>query len=394
MTRKHVQKHLAKLKKHHEKHKKKLWKLFVKIGKNKNSYRPVVPKKRGGVMKRRVPRAKAPTSGYKQQDYDPWRSAYLSGNKGKVPASTRAKALAMAKADLKGRGLVQGQGLKRKRRKKKGSGMASKVRPGTGGPRGRRVSIKPGMKRRDLSAQQKQQLANFDRAQDKRDMQAYTKSNRAIKKASYNISLGPNMSRAKPASGLVSGQGLRRKKTTKRGPKKPKWISRKTIPKKFPPIPKNWHKKAAGVGSFLSGLASKASATYNKHNDTINAIGSAVGRTALDLGTTYIKGKIEQGKQAASAQLAQFQNMAQNQFAQGQQRVQQYQQQAQGMYQQGMQQATQYGQAAYDRAQGQAQQFGQQAYGQAQNYGQQAYGQAQNYGQAAYDQARGYAGGY
>ena len=363
MARKHVKKHLDRLKKHHVAHKKKLWKLFVRIAKNKNSYKPVVPK-------RKPVRRKRGGSLYKGHVYIPppgkasdiaallkKRPAQKSGRR--APSSSRPPSSSKPPSSSRpGAGLVQGQGLKRKRRKKKGGELSY-----------RQLSDK---------------IRNESGAAQRADTQKYLAR-----------------SRAKWGSGMVVGQSFRRKKPTKRGPKKPKWASRKTVPKSFPPIPKNWHKKAAGVGSFLSGLASKASATYNKHKDTINAIGSAVGKTALDLGTTYIKGKIEQGKQAASAQLAQFQNMAQNQLAQGQQRVQQYQQQAQGMYQQGMQQATQYGQAAYDRAQGQAQQFGQQAqgygqqaYGQAQAYGQQAYGQATQYGQAAYDQARGYAGGY
>ena len=319
MARKHVKSHLVKAKKHHDKHQKKLWKLFVKIAKNKNSYKPVVPKakpkrrrkKRGGILR--------DYTGHVQPDRLRSQADILRA----IGSSTPAQ-----RAQMKGKSVKRGA-----------PPPSSKAPP------------------------------------------------RKIKKGGHLVS----------GQGLVTGQGLRharvrRKKTTHRGPKKPKWISRKTVPKKWPQTPKNWHKKAAGVGSWLKSAAQGISNTYNKHKDTINSIGSAIGQTALQLGTQYIGGKIQEGKQMAQAQLQNMQQQMQQQAQQAQQRVQQYTQQAQGMYQQGVQQAQQFGQAAYDRGQA----YGQQAYGQAQAYGQQAYNQGrqqvQQFGQAAYDQAGGAAG--
>ena len=320
MARKHVKTHLTRAKKHHDKHQKKLWKLFVKIAKNKNSYKPVVPKAK--PKKRRRKRG---------------------GRVGFVITGRKKRGGVLRPAQIS----VAAQKAQVKRGRTKGPPPSSQAPP------------------------------------------------RKSKKGGHMVS----------GQGLVTGQGLRqarvrRKKTTHRGPRKPKWITRKTVPKKWPQTPKNWHKKAAGVGAWLKSAAKGISNTYNKHKDTINSIGSAIGQTALQLGTQYIGGKIQEGKQMAQMQLQKMQQSMEQQAAMAQQRVNQYTQQAQGMYQQGVQQAQQYGQAAYDRAQGygqQAQQYGQAAYDRAQGYGQQAYAQGQQqvqqFGQAAYDRAQA-AGGY
>ena len=139
-------------------------------------------------------------------------------------------------------------------------------------------------------------------------------------------------------------------------------------PKTFPKCPAGLHKKAQGFGSMLKSAASSLSKTYNKHKDTINKIGSAIGNTALQLGTQYISGKIEQGKQQAQAQLDRFQNT-----------TAQMMQKAQGHYDNAMA----YGQNMYNQGMGMAQGYVNQGVGMAQGYANQGMQMAQGYGNQA-----------
>ena len=139
-------------------------------------------------------------------------------------------------------------------------------------------------------------------------------------------------------------------------------------PKTFPKPPAGLHKKAQGFGSMLKSAASSLSKTYNKHKDTINKIGSAIGNTALQLGTQYISGKIEQGKQQAQAQLDRFQNT-----------TAQMMQKAQGHYDNAMA----YGQNMYNQGMGMAQGYVNQGVGMAQGYANQGMQMAQGYGNQA-----------
>ena len=125
MARKHVVKHLAKLKGHHERYRKKLWKLLVKVAKNKNSYKPeasAAPKrrrrKRGGVLKSQTYRedkfGKMSATG-KGKRPGQRASAGVEYKKGQLPSMSKP-----GKGMVAGQGLVTGQGLRKKRKKKKG----------------------------------------------------------------------------------------------------------------------------------------------------------------------------------------------------------------------------------------------------------------------------------
>ena len=95
--------------------------------------------------------------------------------------------------------------------------------------------------------------------------------------------------------------------------------------------------------------------------DTIKKIGSAVGKTALDLGTQWVSGKIQQGQAMAQQKLEQAQAQAEAYANNVQSQVQGYVQQgvAQGQQymQQGLQQGQQYGQQMYQQGMAQGQQY-------------------------------------
>ncbi len=183
----------------------------------------------------------------------------------------------------------------------------------------------------------------------------------------------PPMTKAKSrkdkgASGLVlaSGSGFtvggsgwsRGRKRKKKKRKLPAWV-KKPVPggKKYPKVPRGFSKEASGLWDSIKSGASAIGSAFGKHADTIKKIGSAMGKTALDLGTQYISGKIQQGQAMAQQKIEQAQAMAQQYANQAQNQVQGYvqqgqqygqqmynqgQQYAQGMYQQGMQQGQQY----------------------------------------------------
>ena len=162
----------------------------------------------------------------------------------------------------------------------------------------------------------------------------------------------PEKTKSKAAKGqmlagsgqLLSGSGFRKRKKKR---KLPAWVS-KPVPKgkKYPKVPKGFNKQAAGLWDKIKSGASSIGNTFAKHADTIKKIGSAVGKTALDLGTQYISGKIQQGQAMAQAKLDQAQQAAQQYANQAQNQVQNYvqqgQQYGQQMYQQGMAQGQQW----------------------------------------------------
>ena len=189
----------------------------------------------------------------------------------------------------------------------------------------------------------------------------------------------------KKAGKLVSGMGLRvpghmKFKASARGRA---LLAKKDPPKTFPTPPAGLHKEAAGFGSFLKGAASSLSKTYNKHKDTINKIGSAIGNTALQLGTQYISGKIEEGKQKAQAQLERFQNTTQQMMQKAQNQYQNAMAYGQNMYNQGM-----------GMAQGMAQNYVNQGVGMAQGMMDRGVGMAAQYGQMAQNRMQAAARGY
>ena len=112
MARKHVKTHLVRAKKHHDKHQKKLWKLFVKLAKNKNSY--IVPKakgrrkKRGGVLRA----APKPAAAQKVQPKGRRRM-------GPPPSSQAPPKAKKGGHMVSGQGIVTGQGLRQARVRRK-----------------------------------------------------------------------------------------------------------------------------------------------------------------------------------------------------------------------------------------------------------------------------------
>ena len=125
----------------------------------------------------------------------------------------------------------------------------------------------------------------------------------------------PRMTKAKARKGkeasgqMVPGGGQmvpggsfrgRRKPGRGRGKKKkrklPAWV-KKPVPggKKYPKVPRGFSKEASGLWDSIKSGASAIGSAFGKHADTIKKIGSAMGKTALDLGTQYISGKIQEG---------------------------------------------------------------------------------------------------
>jgi len=176
------------------------------------------------------------------------------------------------------------------------------------------------------------------------------------------------------------GRGGKIKKRVLKKRKLPAWVTRKTVPKKFPKMHKDMTKAAKGFGAHAAKLGNALGNLYNKHKDTINKIGSAVGGAVLNVGQQYISGKIQQAQALAQQKLQQANAQFNAHLQNAQNRANQALQQAQGA-------AMGYGQQAYGAAQGYAQQ-GQQM---AQGYVQQAQGAVQGAvvagKQAAYDAA-------
>ena len=162
-----------------------------------------------------------------------------------------------------------------------------------------------------------------------------------------------------PGAGFDKRRG-RKGKVRKRVLKKrklPKWVTRKTVPRTFPKRHKDMTKAAGAFSDHLKSFGNAVGSIYNKHKDTINKIGSAIGGAALNIGTQFVQSKIQQ---------------------------------AQSMAQQKMQQANAQFNAHLQNAQSKAQMAMQQAQNAAMGYGQQAYGQAQGYLQQGQQMAQGY----
>ena len=167
-------------------------------------------------------------------------------------------------------------------------------------------------------------------------------------------------------------KGAVRKRVWKKR-KLPKWVTRKTVPKQFPKKHAEMTKHAKGFSDFMSKAGTALGNTFNKHKDTITKIGSALGSAALNMGTQFVSGKIQQAQALANQKLqqanAQFnshlqtaQARAQNAMAQAQSTAQGYMQQGQAMGQQYMQQGQQMAQGYAQQGQQYMQQQGQQHY--------------------------------
>ncbi len=289
MARKHVAKHLAKLKKKHDQVRAKLFKLLQKVARHKGSWKPMYKKAgKGGFSSLTVAQVKRQGAAS--------RTEFLKKNNVKIKAAYQ-KAIAIKKAKTaKGMSLGSAAGLSL---------------PGASG-----------------------------------------------------------FHRRRGRSGKIKKRHLKKRKL-------PKWVTRKTVPKKFPKMHKDMTKAAKGFGAHAAKLGNALGNLYNKHKDTINKIGSAVGGAILQVGSQYVSGKIQQA-----------QMLAQQKLQQANQKFDAHLQNAQMKAQMAMLSAQNAGQSAYGQAQGaygQAQGMAQQGYGAA--MGASAQGMANQAGTAAYDAA-------
>ena len=262
MARKHVAKHLAKLKKKHDQVRKKLFKLLQKVARHKGSWKPMYTKAGKGVYYGHKLPQKAQSLTTKQKAaYTEWKKTLTKGGKG-------------LNASGMGLTLPGGAGFTKRR------GRRGKVR--------KRV-----LKKRKL----------------------------------------------------------------------PKWVTRKTVPRTFPKKHKDMTKAAGAFSDHMAKFGNALGGLYNKHKDTINKIGSAIGGAALNIGTQFVSGKIQQAQQAANQKL----------------------QQANAQFNAHLQNAQNKAQMALQQAQNTAVGYGQQAYG----AGQQMYQQGQQMAQGYANQAQG-----
>ena len=326
MARKHVAKHLKKLDSHHLKFRKEIFKHLKKLARHKGCYSDYPQASR----KRKAKGFSDHMGGLRQGSIYDQMAAYKPRKK-KTQAQVDKESDAMAAAMFKRQDKEQ---LRRQAQAKLPKSTNANA-----------INM----------FRHKGQRKTWD------DSKLHDRVIKAAQKAKV-ASLGGSGQLLGGSGQLLGGSGRfarGRKPHKKRKYKKrklPVWVKRPVKKgKTYPKAPAGFSKEAKGFWDSVKSGAAAIGNSLGKHADTIKKIGSAMGKTALQLGTQYISGKIQQGQQMAQQQLDMAQQRASSYANQVQNQVQGYVQQG---LQQGQQMAQGYAQQGRAMAQGYVDQGG------------------------------------